>query len=100
MKHLAEVLEALEKNQLKLNLKKCEFIAREILFLRFIVSGGQLKMNPMKTRALEEWPIPKIITEIRCFMGLASFYRKLIRSFGAITTSITDCLKKAKFSWT
>lgn len=49
---------------------------------------------------MADLPLPTSLAEVRCFMGLASFYGKVIENFGAITTSITDCLKKGKFVWT
>ena len=37
--HLREVLGVLEKSKLYVNLKKCSFMTKKLLFLGFVVSG-------------------------------------------------------------
>lgn len=103
LKDLREVLTEFKNNELKLNVKKCEFILPEVLFLGFIVGNGQVKMDPGKITTLMKWPTPTSVTEVRSFLGLASFYRKFIWNFGAISAPMSDCLKGLKsstFMWT
>lgn len=65
------------------------------MFLGFVMSRRQgIRMEPSKTKVLKEWSVPTSITEVRSFMGLASFYRKYIRNR---FLSITDCLKNKTF---
>lgn len=68
------VLEALNKNKLQLNMRKCEFASIEVKFFGFIIGERGLKMNPDKIKALQIWLVPTSITELWSFMGLASFY--------------------------
>ena len=67
----------LEKNKLYINLKKCSFMTKKMLFLRFIVSGDGIQVDEEKIKAIREWPTPKIVTEVRSFHGLMTFYRHL-----------------------
>lgn len=60
---------------------------------------GQSDPDIEKTKALEKWPAPNNISDVRSFMGLASFYRKFIKIFGSITALIIDCLRKGTFQW-
>jgi hypothetical protein len=51
---------------------------------------------------IKNWPSPKSIFEVRCFHGLASFYRKFIRNFSGISAPMMDTVKKRhkSFQWT
>ena len=51
--------------------------------------------------AIRTWPTPKNLTELRGFLGLASFYRRHCKSFSQIAVPLTDMLKKDRtFDWT
>jgi len=45
-----------------------------------------------------DWPVPKLARPVRDFLGLAGYYRRLIRDFGVITAPLTALLKEG-FRW-
>ena len=58
-------------------------------------------MDPKKIKAITEWQRPKIVTEVRSFLGLAGYYRRFIKDFSKIAAPLTRLTQKnIKFIWT
>jgi len=101
LQHVRKVLEKLQQNKLLINLKKCTFLQKELIYLRFVIVKNELKMDPEKVAAIVNWPSPKKLFEVRRFLRLASFYRKFIKNFSKIYAPMLDTIKKASqpFQW-
>ena len=52
------VLQRLLENKLFVKSDKCELYSSTGYFLGNVVGQGQLKLDPTKIRALEDWPTP------------------------------------------
>ena len=52
LSHLREVLTVLQENKLYVNLKKCNFITKELLFLGFVVSGKWIQVDEEKIKVI------------------------------------------------
>lgn len=57
-------------------------------------------MDPGKISAIQSWPTPTTITEVRSFHGLASFYRHFVSQFSSRMALITDTICDGHFTWT
>ncbi|XP_075515802.1 putative mitochondrial protein AtMg00860 [Primulina tabacum] len=68
--------------------------------LGHIVSRERIEVDSSKVESMKEWPVPKSVTEICSFLGLAGYYRNFIKSFLTIALPLTSLTKKnAKFIW-
>lgn len=81
LERLRIVLQVLADKGFSLNLGKCSFLKRKIQYLGFEVSAGSVKPNPGKIEALTALPPPETVTQLRQFIGLASYFRKFIPKF-------------------
>ncbi|WMV58245.1 hypothetical protein MTR67_051630 [Solanum verrucosum] len=75
--HLRCVFDVLRKEQLYSNLDKCSFYVDKVIFLGFVVISREVEVDESKIDAIKNWTIPKSISVVRSFHGLASFYRRL-----------------------
>lgn len=99
--HLRQVLQLLSNHQWKVKLSKCAFAQEHISYLGHIISGAGVAKDPSKIQSIVDWVRPTTIKKLRGFLGLAGYYRKFIKNFGAISKPLTQLLKKdAPFNWT
>jgi hypothetical protein len=84
LQHLRIVLNTLRKANLYAKLSKCEFNKKDLKFLGHIVSQEGVRVDSDKTRAIADWPTPKNATDVRSFLGLATYFRKFIQGFSTI----------------
>ena len=72
--HLKIVLQTLREKKLYAKLSKCDFWLKEVSFLGHIVSVEGIRVDPTKIEAVVNWKPPRNVTEVRNFLGLASYY--------------------------
>ncbi|UYV73181.1 hypothetical protein LAZ67_10002104 [Cordylochernes scorpioides] len=98
---MKKIFDKLKENNIKLKLKKCSFAKQEIRYLGHIIGHNKIKPDPEKTKAINEFPQPKTVKQVRQFLGLAGYYRKFIPKFSEIADPLTSLTRKNKlFKWT
>ncbi|GJR24920.1 putative reverse transcriptase domain-containing protein [Tanacetum coccineum] len=64
VEHLRLVLGLLKKEKLYAKFSKCEFWQREVQFLRHVINGNGIYVDPSKIEAVKNWKAPRTSTEI------------------------------------
>jgi hypothetical protein len=96
--HVAKVLETLQRNQLYVNPDKCEWGVDKVSFLGHVVSAKGIAVDGSKIEAIQGWPVPKNVAELRSFLGLAGYYRAYVPHYSQVAADLT-CLTGKSQSW-
>lgn len=97
---LQKVFDRIATAGLTLKLAKCEFALPEVKYLGHVINKNGLSVNPEKVVAIRAMKQPNTVTEIKSFLGLASYYRRFVPQFAAKTAAINKLLQKDQlFKW-
>ncbi|RXN11607.1 Retrovirus-related Pol polyprotein from transposon 412 [Labeo rohita] len=89
-RRLMRVLHRLKEYGLKLSPKKCKFFQTTVRYLGHIISESGVETDPEKIQALETWPRPKNLKELRSFLGFSGYYRRFIKGYSSIVRPLND----------
>ena len=64
--------------------KKCRIGMSSVTYLGHVFSAQGMAPDPNKLQADQEWPAPCNVTDVRQFLGLASYYHCCIPHFAHI----------------
>lgn len=99
---LKMVTETLKKANLTINVDKCKFARSSLKYLGYIVDKEGLRTDPEKVSAILNFPRPKNFTELKRFIGLASWYRRFVKNFSLVAAplhNLTKGKKKKQLDW-
>ena len=98
--HLRIVLQTLRERQLYAKLSKCQFWLDKVAFLGHLISAEGVSVDPQKIEAVVNWKPPKNVSEVRSFLALSGYYRKLVEGFSKIASPLTKLTRKdVKYDW-
>jgi hypothetical protein len=99
VKHVQGVLERLREAGLTVKLSKVVFATQEVSFLGHLVSNAGVRIDPERTKAIREFPVPRDAKAISRFIGMVN-YHKFIRHFAHIAAPLNALRKKGvKYCW-
>ena len=100
MERLQEIFRRLRAANLKLHVKKCCLFQRRVDFLGHVLTESGIEVQPEKIKAVQNWPTPRNLTELRSFVGLCSYYRRFISGFADMAAPLHALTRKnARFVW-
>nr|VZI19347.1 unnamed protein product [Spirometra erinaceieuropaei] len=97
--HLANLRpEFLSLRQAGLTLKPSNrvFTRPRVKFLGLVVSANGVEIDVDKVRQIREWPTPSDVTEVRRFIGLALWCRRLIKDYANNAAPLHRLTQKEK----
>ena len=98
---LDEVFTRLKQAGLKLGPKKCSFAENSCIYLGHKISNKGIEPPPDRVKAIEDYPAPTSVRELRRLVGLLNWFRKYIKNFSSEMEPLTRLLKKfVLFEWT
>jgi len=100
VKHVRQILDLLRESKYHIKLKQCEFEQPEVKFLGHIVGAEEIKVDPAKVQAIQDWEPPTNVHGVCSFVGLATYFRKFIESFSRVVAALANLTKKeTSFVW-
>ena len=93
--NLHRVFTAFSESGLKLNPKKCRFMASKIDYLGYTVSQAGIEPQETYLKVVKEWPVPITRQHILVFLNMVGYYRKLIMDYAKIAQPLNELLKVA-----
>ena len=99
--HLAtlnQVLERLEKHNIKVNLKKCHFLAKSVKYLGHLIDVEGKHALTDKLDAVKNAPVPRNVPELQSFLGLLNYYSMFLPNIATLLLPLNELLQ-LKHHW-
>ena len=98
LQNLDTVLSRLEKEGLRLKLKKCAFMLPKIEYLGYTISSQGLHPSPDKVRAIVEAPAPHNVSQLQSFLRMVNYYGKFLNQLSSLLAPLYHLLQQ-KTKW-
>ena len=80
----------LKETGIRLNPDKCRLVQQP--FLGHILTPNGLETDPEKLEAVSDFPTPKILRDLRSFLGLLGYYRKFVKEYSVLARPLHQLL--------
>lgn len=89
MSDLQEVFDRFRNAGLKLNPQKCTFANSSAIFLGHHISKEGIRPPPDRVRALNEFPPPQNVKQLRRALGMFNWFRKFFPNYSSAAEPLT-----------
>jgi len=70
-------------------------------YLGLIILEGEICMDPIKLKAIKDWPLPQIVKDIQKFLRFCNFYCRFVKDYSHIARPLFNLTKKeTPWNWT
>jgi hypothetical protein len=94
MEHLRTVLSVLREHKFYCKRSKCDFVAKQVEYLGHLLTPHGIMVDPRKVVAIQDWPTPLNVSQLRGFLGLTQYYDTFMNRFADVAYPLTELLKK------
>ena len=74
-------------------MRKCQFARNHCDYLGYIIREGKIRPQACKIAIVQDFTQPQTKEDIRAFLGLARYYRCLMKDFATIAAPLSDLTK-------
>ncbi|XP_058456780.1 uncharacterized protein K02A2.6-like [Malaya genurostris] len=96
---VTQVLAILKENNLTINVEKCEFDRTRIVFLGHELDENGFNINKAKIKDIQSFRPPSTVSELRSFLGLASFVSPYIKAFANTASPLWAITSSSEWKW-
>lgn len=96
LEHLRQLFQQLSDYGMLINAAKCEFGQAKITFLGHEVSAAGIRPLPERVQAIQNYPVPTTVKELRRFLGMYNFYRRFVPGAAKIQAPLNIVLAGPK----
>ena len=99
-KNLRMFMECCKGKGLALNPQKMQLRLREVTYMGHLIMAEGLKIDPEKTKAIRDMPVPVDKAGVQRLLGMVNYVQKFASSLAEITIPLRELTKKDnKFIW-
>ncbi|EYC04035.1 hypothetical protein Y032_0090g2380 [Ancylostoma ceylanicum] len=101
VRDVRELFSRIRSFGMKLRIDKCVFAAKEVEYLGVLISKNGSRINPKRIASITKYPVPKTVSDVKSFLGAASYFRRYIPNFAKIANPLTGLTRKEsnRFIW-
>ena len=79
-----QVLQRIQDLDLFLRPTKCSFNQTSVEYLGLIILEGEICMDPIKLKVIQDWPLPQTAKDIQKFLRFCNFYCRFVKDYSHI----------------
>ena len=85
---------------LRLHPKKMNIATSSANFLGYTLKQGGYTVDSSRCKIIKEYPVPRNARQVKTFLGISSYFRRVIRNYSQRSAALRELLAKdKKFEW-